>query len=119
MSSPRRPSAVPVDSERREPSPGARIPIRAPVSYRSVDGEVWGEGTSWNLSISGALVEHATRPVELGTELLLWFSLYPGSTGTALPGTVMRLTGRGFAVRFGELDDEQAHLLKRALPDGA
>jgi hypothetical protein len=120
MSPPTRPSLFPLDKiERREPSPASRVPLRVPVSYRSVAGDVWGEGTSWNLSTSGALVEHATRPVALGTELLLWFSLYPGSTGTALPGTVTRLTERGFAVRFGKLDDEQAYLLKRALPDGA
>ncbi len=119
MSPPTRPSLFPLDKiERRQPAPGTRVALRVPVSYRSVDAELWGEGTTWNLSTSGALVEHATRQPVLGTELLLWLSLYPGSTGVALPGTVTRLTDRGFAVRFGKLDDEQAHLIQRALPDG-
>lgn len=120
MSWPTRNSQLPIENaERREPSSGLRVPLRVPVTYRSLDGDAWGEGTSWNLSTSGALLEHVTRPVAVGTELLLWFSVFPGSTGTALPGTVTRLTERGFAVRFGKLDDEQALLLKRALPDGA
>lgn len=120
MSSPTRKPKFQIEkTERREPSSGLRVPLRVPVTYRSLDGDAWGEGTSWNLSTSGALVEHATRPVPVGTELLLWFSLFPGSTGTALPGTVRRLTERGFAVRFGKLDEEQAYLLKRALPDRA
>ncbi len=119
MSPPTRPSLFPLDKiERREPAPGTRVAVRAPVSYRSLDGELWGEGTSWNLSTSGVLVEHASKQVPLGTKLMLWFSFHPGSTGTAIPGEVTRLTERGFGVRFGELDDEQAYLINRALPDG-
>jgi len=115
----RTPSSAREEIERRDPSPASRIALRVPVSYRSAGADIWGEGTSWNISRSGALLEWASKPAPVGTELLLWFSFFPGSTGTALPGTVTRTTPNGFAVRFGELEDDQVYLLKRALPDGA
>jgi hypothetical protein len=94
-----------------------RINLRVPVFYRA--GEVWGEGTSGDVSMSGALIEFATETPALDAKVEIWFSFFPGSTSVAVPARVVRHTDSGFGVTFIDLQDEHFHLLRQALPDGA
>jgi hypothetical protein len=94
-----------------------RINLRVPVFYRV--GEIWGEGTSGDVSMTGALIEHASETPELDAKLEIWFSFFPGSTSVALPARVVRHTEAGFGVAFVDLQDEHVQLLRQALPDGA
>jgi hypothetical protein len=94
-----------------------RINLRVPVFYRA--GEVWGEGTSGDVSMSGALIEFATETPAIDTKLELWFSFFPGSTQVAIPARVVRHTDSGFGVSFIDLQEEHFYLLRQALPDGA
>lgn len=101
------------DPERRV---ARRYDIRVPVEYGQ-NQAVHGSGTTWNLSVSGVRIQHASRQVEVGGLLALRFSFFPGSFETPLPGSVVRHTEDGFAVQFDVLDATQIRLLSRALPN--
>lgn len=94
-----------------------RINLRVPVFYRA--DTVWGEGTSGDVSMSGALIEFASETPPLDAKVEIWFSFFPGSTSVAIPARVVRHTETGFGVTFIDLQDEHFQLLRQALPDGA
>ena len=93
-----------------------RFGLRAPTEYS--DGRT-GRGTTENISLSGVLIENVAEPPPVGARLDLRFSFFAGSYETPLTGNVVRLTERGFAVQFSELDRSQQRLLRSALPRGA
>lgn len=92
-----------------------RFQIRAPTEY--TDDPV-GRGMTANLSMSGALIQSPAR-VDVGTQVGLRFSFFPGSFEIEFQGTVVRHSEEGFAVQFVELDEHQLELLHRALPPSA
>ena len=94
-----------------------RFQLRAPVEYR--EGAAQGDGVTWNVSTSGALIECASMQVEPGTELGLHASFFPGSFEVEIQARVVRVTDRGFAVRFTHLGAPQHKMLRTALPDCA
>ena len=93
-----------------------RFGLRAPTEYS--EGRT-GRGTTENISLSGALIENISEQQLVGTRLDLRFSFFAGSYETPFAGRVVRLTDRGFAVEFVELDSTQHQLLHNALPRGA
>jgi len=102
------------ETEHRRSAP--RFELRAPAEYSNGRD---GRGTTENVSISGALIENISDPQPVGARLELRFSFFAGSYGTSFAGRVVRLTDRGFAVEFSELDGTQHRLLHNALPRGA
>jgi hypothetical protein len=92
-----------------------RYDIRVPVEYEQSPKQP-GSGTTWNLSVSGVLIEHASEWVEVGGRLELRFSFFAGSFDTRFPANVVRRTPDGFAVQFDILETDQIRLLNRALP---
>ena len=99
-----------------------RYKLCVPVEYRWIDGkgvleDFHGDGILWNVSTSGARIEHPSIPVTPGTELGIRFSFFTGSSATEVPSEAVRQTEEGgFAVRFAELTPEHARMLNRALP---
>jgi len=91
-----------------------RYEIRVPVEYEQ--NQQQGSGTTWNLSVSGVLIERASARVDVGGRLELRFSFFPGSFDTRFPANVVRHTPDGFAVQFDVLETDQIRLLNRALP---
>jgi hypothetical protein len=102
------------ETENRRSAP--RFDLRAPTEYSN--GRE-GRGTTENISVSGALIENISDQRTVGTRLELRFSFFAGSYGTPFAGQVVRLTERGFAVEFSELDGTHRRLLHNALPRGA
>ena len=80
---------------------------------------VRGEGILWDISLTGARLENASRPVESGTRLHLEVSFFPGSVPVAISAEVVRSTATGFAVRFVHLEERLKRLLQVALPKAA
>ncbi len=97
---------------RREP----RFDVRAPAEYS--DGRT-GSGTTENVSLTGTLLENISIQQPVGARLELHFSFFAGSYETPFAGHVVRLTERGFAVEFADLDRSHRQLLHSALPRGA
>ncbi len=95
-----------VEEQHREP----RFIVEVPTEYENSDG---GSGFTENVSLSGALIEHASTSVPIQTELRLRFSFFIGSFDTAFHGTVVRHTKDGFAVQFGDMDEIQLGVLRR------
>ena len=84
------------------------------MQYRC--GDELGDGTLWNISLTGARLEAASLHVEPGAKLWLRLSLFPGSFEVELLARVVRRTPRGFALSFESLGPEQRAMLQRALP---
>ncbi len=74
-----------------------------------------GSGLTENVSLSGVRIEHASRSIPIQTEIRLRFSFFIGSFDTEFQGTVIRHTGDGFAVQFGDMDEAQLVVLRRSL----
>ena len=74
-----------------------------------------GSGLTENVSLSGVLIEHASRSIAIQTEIRLRFSFFVGSFDTEFQGTVIRHTEGGFAVQFGDMDPVQAEVLRRII----
>ena len=94
---------------RREP----RFEVRGPAEYQ--DGAS-GNGTTWNISFSGVLIENASEQLPIGALVEVRFSFFPGSFDTTFVGRVIRHTERGFALEFTDLDDPRRKVLTAALP---
>ncbi len=73
-----------------------------------------GRGLAENLSLSGVLVEHASILIPIQTEIQLRFSFFVGSFDTVFRGTVVRHSGDGFAVQFGDMGEAHLELLRRS-----
>ena len=98
-----------VEEQRAAP----RFSIQMPTVY---EGSQIGSGITENVSISGVRIEQATVPMAIQTELRLRFSFFVGSFDTVFQGTVVRDTGPGFAVQFGDMGEGQFQVLRRILP---
>ncbi len=96
-----------VEERRREP----RFPVQVPTEY---ENSQTGSGLTENVSLSGVLIE-ASRSIPIQTEIRLRFSFFVGSFDTEFQGTVIRHTGGGFAVQFGDMDPVQAEVLRRII----
>ena len=97
-----------VQEQRREP----RFSVQVPTEYENCHP---GSGLTENLSLSGVLIERVSRSIAIQTELRLRFSFFIGSFDTLFHGTVVRHTGDGFAVEFGDIDPVQLNVLRRIL----
>ncbi len=89
-----------------------RFSVQAPTEY---ENSHMGSGFTENVSVSGVLIERATGSYAIQTELRLRFSFFIGSFDTVFHGTVIRHTGGGFAVQFGDMDEAQLVVLRRSL----
>ncbi len=98
-----------VEEQRAAP----RFGVQAPAEY---ENSHVGSGLTENVSISGVRIEHASRSIAIQTEIRLRFSFFMGSFDTVFRGTVVRQTGDGFAVQFGDMGEAQLEVLRRILP---
>ena len=96
--------------QRRE---ARRFIIQAPTEYKNSQT---GSGFTENVSISGVRIENASVSIAIQTEIRLRFSFFMGSFDTMFQGTVVRHTGDGFAVQFGDIGEAQLEVLRRILP---
>ncbi len=90
-----------------------RFSVQVPTEY---EDSHMGSGLTENVSVSGVRIEHASKSVVIQTEIRLRFSFFVGSFDTVFRGTVVRHTGDGFAVQFGDMDEAQLAVLRRSLP---
>ncbi len=97
-----------VEERRREP----RFSVEVPTEYE--DSQT-GSGFTENLSVSGVLIEPASRSPAIQTEIRLRFSFFIGSFDTVFQGTVVRHTRDGFAVQFGDMDGFQLGVIRRII----
>ena len=79
------------------------------------EGSYVGNGFTENVSLSGALIEYASRSIPIKTEVRLRFSFFVGSFDTVFQGTVVRHTEDGFAVHFRDMDEAQLNVLRKFL----
>ncbi len=96
--------------EERRAAP--RFSVQVPTEYE--DSQM-GSGFTTNVSLSGVQIEHASISTAIQTEIRLRFSFFMGSFDTVFRGTVVRRTGDGFAVQFGDMDAAQLVVLRRSL----
>ena len=89
-----------------------RYTVRVSTEYES--SEV-GNGFTENVSISGALVEYASRVIPIQTKIQLRFSFFPGSFDTVFRRIVARHTEDGFAVEFVDMGKTQLEVLRKIL----
>ncbi len=99
-----------IAEQRRE---ARRFIIQAPAEYE--DSQT-GSGLTENVSISGIRIENASVLIAIQTEIRMRFSFFKGSFDTLFQGTVVRHTGDGFAVQFGDMGEAQLEVLRRILP---
>ena len=97
-----------VEEQRSAP----RFSVQAPTEY---ENSHMGSGFTKNVSLSGARIEHASISLAIQTEVRLRFSFFMGSFDTVFLGTVVRQTGDGFAVHFGDMGEAQLEVLRRIL----
>ncbi len=97
-----------VEEQRSAP----RFNVQVPTEYENGHP---GSGLTENVSLSGVLIEPASRSIAIQTEIRLRFSFFIGSFDTLFHGTVVRHTGDGFAVEFGDMDPVQLDVLRRIL----
>ncbi len=95
-----------VEEQRAAP----RFSVQAPTEYGNSH---MGSGFTKNVSLSGALIEHASISLAIQTEIRLRFSFFMGSFDTIFLGTVVRQAGDGFAVQFGDMGETQLEVLRR------
>ncbi len=98
-----------VEEQRR----ARRFSIQVPTEYKNSQ---MGSGLTGNVSTSGVLVKNASVSSAIQTEMWLRFSFFLGSFGTVFQGTVVRHTGDGFAVQFGDMGEAQLEVFRRILP---
>ena len=94
-----------VEEQRAAP----RFDVQAPVEYENSHK---GTGFTKNLSLLGTLIEDASTLIAIQTEIRLRFSFFMGSFDTVFRGTVVRQTGDGFAVQFGDMGEAQLEVLR-------
>ena len=73
-------------------------------------GETEGAGTLINLSRSGAVVESANTPPEIGMKVRLYIFIQPVCP-FELAGEVVRADDASFAIRYNNLDPEIGRLV--------
>jgi hypothetical protein len=104
-----------VQASRAQPGRAARFALRTPVEIRG-EGEP-AHGTLWNISMTGARVEHLSQELAPRTRLRLRISYFPGTSEVELPAEVVRTTQQGgIGVQFFDLDDDTASTLRSLLP---
>ncbi len=89
-----------------------RFSVQVPTEY---EDSHTGSGLTENVSLSGVRVEHVSRSMAIQTEIRLRFSFFMGSFDTVFRGAVVRHTGDGFAVQFGDMGEAQLEVLHRVL----
>ncbi len=92
---------------------GTRYLVQLPVRYRSAGGSM--RGTILDISVTGAGIEGAPPHEQIGGTLVLQFECFGTIEPIGLDATLVRLTGRGFAVQFTEPDPFLKALLKIAM----
>ena len=90
-----------------------RVRRRARVFFWTSHSE--GVGNLIDLSLAGAKVETPASRIETGGKIRLSFNVGPAASRIEICGEVARLTGRGFAVRFIDLDPEVEAVLRKVL----
>ena len=98
--------------EERRAAP--RFSVQVPTEY---ENSHMGSGLTENVSLSGVLIEPASRSIAIQTEIGMRFSFFIGSFGTVFQGTVVRHTEDGFAVQFIDMDEAQLEVLRKILPE--
>ena len=101
------------DRMEREKRQAPRFEVRAPAEFQN---DARGSGMTWNVSVSGVLIEHASALLPIGTQVEVRFSFFPGSFDTTFVCHVVRQTEHGFALVFSGLDEPRRKVLKTALP---
>ncbi len=96
----------------KEQRAAQRYSVRVSTEYESSD---MGSGFTENVSLSGALIEYASRSIPLKTKIRLRFSFFVGSFDTVFQGIVSRHTDDGFAVQFVEMGESQVEVLRKCL----
>ena len=91
-----------------------RFSVQAPTEYE-YSHDTTGSGLTENLSLSGVLVERASILIAIQSEIRLRFSFFTGSFDTVFRGTVVRHTGDGFAVHFGNMGEADLDVLRRGM----
>lgn len=96
-----------------------RVRIGAPVSCAVGERGISFQTHTVDVSMSGVLLleGRAAKP-DIGEEVTMWFSFFPGSSEVPIRGRVARHTRSGFAVHFAELRAPERAMLRRALPGG-
>jgi hypothetical protein len=95
--------------------PARRFLLRAPASFDDGRGTV-GSGFVENISRSGVLLAGCSPVPHPGARVWLRASYFPGSVEVALSGEVVRLTERGFALKFIDLTPVAERTISRILP---
>jgi hypothetical protein len=104
-----------VQASRAQPGRAARFALRTPVEIRGEGAPA--HGTLWNISMTGARVEHLSQELAPRTRLRLRISYFPGTSEVELPAEVVRTTQQGgIGVQFFDLDDDTASTLRSLLP---
>jgi hypothetical protein len=102
-------------SERRA---APRVRIGAPVSCVVGERGISFQAHTVDVSMSGVLLAARAAKPDVGEEVTMWFSFFPGSSEVPIRGCVARHTPSGFAVHFVELHASELGMLRRALPGG-
>ena len=89
-----------------------RFRVQVPTEY---ENSHMGSGLTENMSVSGVLIESASKSIAIQTEIQLRFSFFIGSFDTVFRGTVVRHSEDGFAVQFGDMGEVQLEVLRRIL----
>jgi hypothetical protein len=95
-----------------------RVRIGAPVSCVVGDRGVSFQAHTVDVSMSGVLLDARAAKPNVGEEVTMWFSFFPGSSEVPVRGRVARHTPSGFAVHFAQLRASEHAMLRRALPGG-
>ena len=95
-----------------------RFNLGAPVTCVIAEREFSFQAQTLDVSLSGVLLDGGAEKPAVGTEVMLWFSFFPGSSGIPVRGRVVRQTATGFAVQFIELASPELAMLRLALPTG-
>ena len=107
--------ALATDGRDRRSEPrisGLHPSVPGRVNY--VAGEVEGGGMILDISRSGAAVEGASEPLELGAKVDLYFLQRETGRRMKAVAEVVRSTPTGFAVRFERIERELERLVLRA-----
>lgn len=95
----------------RRGAPRVRLLTRACFYAEDVEGE----GTVFDLSVSGARVENASHRLQPGAETRLILALSDDDAPLEASGKVVRETETGFAVCFNQVDERLEAWFRRIL----
>jgi hypothetical protein len=103
-----------VDSVSKAPNKRRNIRIKTRFETLVASSRQHGAGILADISYSGALLEKTSLQPEVGSEVRVYVFLQPVSP-FELVGRVVRHTGDGFAIEYGELEPD----IRRMVDDAA